>query len=71
MVRCSAVLCSNSSTSNNLSFHRLHNCIELRKKWLQPMRRADLEEDQKYLLCSTHFNPEDIKRDFKLSEPQC
>ena len=71
MVRCSAVRCSISSTSNNLSFHRLHNLIELRKKWLQPMRPADIEEDQKILLCSTHFNPEDIKRDYKLSELQC
>ena len=35
------------------------------------MRRADLEEDQKILLCGTHFNPEDIKRDFKLTEFQC
>lgn len=35
------------------------------------MRPADIEEDQKTLLCSTHFNPEDIKRDYKLSELQC
>ena len=57
MVVCSAAGCSNSSTNNNLSFHCLPKSIESRKKWLQAMRRVDIEEDQKVVLCSAHFNP--------------
>ena len=57
MVGCSAVGCSNSSTNNNLSFHHLPKSIELRKKWLQAMRRVDIKEDQKVVLFSAHFNP--------------
>ena len=57
MVVCSAVGCSNSSTNNNLSFHCLPKSIESRKKCLQAMRRVDIEEDQKVVLCSAHFNP--------------
>ena len=32
------------------------------------MKRADIEEDQKVVLYSTRFNPEDFQRDLKSSE---
>ena len=34
------------------------------------MRRVDIEENQKVVLCSAHFNPEDFKQDLKISELQ-
>ena len=71
MVGCSEVGCSNSSTNNNLSFRRLPKSIESRKKWLQAMRRVHIEENKQIELCSAHLNPEDFKRDLKVSELQC
>ena len=71
MVGCSAEGRSKSSTNKNLSFHRSPKLIELRKKWLQAARRVDIEEDQKVVLCSPHFNPEDFKQDLKVSQLQC
>ena len=71
MVPWSAVGCSNSFTNNNFSFHRLPKSIELCKKWLQAIKWVDTEEDRKVVLCSAHFNPEDFKRDLKVSERQC
>lgn len=60
---CSAVSSSNSSSKKNLSLNHLSKLTGLRKKWLQAMRRVDIEEDQKVVLCSAQFNSEDFKRD--------
>ena len=70
MVRCSVAGCSNSSTNNDLSFHHLPKSTELHKKWFLAMRRVDIEENQKVVLCSAHFNPEDFKQDLKIIELQ-
>ena len=71
MVGRSAAACANSSANNNLRFHRLPKLIELRKKWLQAMRRVDVEEDLKTELCSAHFKPEGFKQDLKASDLRC
>ena len=69
MVGCSAINCSNKTGDPNISFHRLPNKTEklnLRKKWLQKMRREDISTGQNVVLCSAHFFPEDFQRDLKV-----
>ena len=71
MVGCSAAAYANNSTNNKLRFHCSPKLIELRKKWLQAMRRVAAEEDLKAELCSAHFKPEGFKRDLKASDLRC
>ena len=66
MVGCSAIGCSNNSNDKELSFHRLPKNNETRKKWLQMMKRVDIVEGQKVVLCSAHFVSDDFKRDLKV-----
>ena len=75
MPSCAAFQCTNRSASNKnkdnkLSFHRIpseEENGELRKKWLQNIRRAgQLPKDSGFYICSAHFEKDCFKRDFQV-----
>jgi len=68
---CSAFGCTNKWEPNSaISFHRLPKKSrneELRKKWLQNIKREGiLPKDENFFICSVHFEEDCFKRDLKV-----
>ena len=65
MTNCGAPNCTNRSNDKNksLSFHRIPQKADLRKKWLQNLKRQNMPDN--IFICSEHFESSCFKRDFR------
>ena len=65
---CIAVECSNNTfklnRNKNISFYSLPKDKDLKKRWLQNIKRENLPTDQK--LCHIHFEEHCFARDLKV-----
>ena len=70
MVRsCAAVGCINRWKSDSpVYFYRIPKDLNLKKKWLNNIKReVQLPKDEKFFICSTHFEEKYFKRDLEVS----
>ena len=70
MVHCMAINCTNShrkckGLDKKIIFHRIPKDKNLRKKWINAIKRKDPPMTDKSSVCSEHFLESDYERDLK------
>ena len=68
MVRsCAAFGCTNKwKADSDITFHRIPKDVNLRKKWIQNIKReGKLPKDENFLICSIHFEENCFQRDLQ------
>ncbi|XP_046856134.1 THAP domain-containing protein 1-like [Xenia sp. Carnegie-2017] len=57
--------CSKKTKGSEISFHRLPNDKNLRRKWLSRVRRENLPKANSCYVCSAHFTPDCFQNSLK------
>lgn len=71
MVYCSAVGCQNNSSKKKeqqqeISFYRLPHDVNLKKEWINNLKRANLPKEETVRVCHIHFEENCFERDLKV-----
>ena len=70
MVYCSAVGCQNNSSKKEqqqeISFYRLPHDVNLKKEWINNLKRANVPKEETVRVCHIHFEENCFERDLKV-----
>ena len=71
MVYCSAVGCQNNSSKKKeqpqeISFYRLPHDVNLKKEWINNLKRANVPKEETVRVCHIHFEENCFERDLKV-----